>query len=173
MPSGAEWGWISTSGTATLAARSGPLPLVARVLVGADIVPGPAVKGAWFDAGSHNRAAGRRPEYRRSLTTHQSAPPSGCTVRPEQLRKPAAKTLAAPALGIEGEHVGAVFFRSPGGAKRVTGLERRQAGRPAKAHSCATFEPEPTDTNIVLPSAEKAMSRVQWPPPPGSDGTMV
>ena len=35
----------------------------------------------------------------------------------------------------------------------------------------ATFEPEPTETNIVLPSGEKAMSRVQWPRPAGSDGT--
>ena len=67
------------------------------------------------------------------------------------------------AVGIEGEHVGAALLVAERGAERRfgnVGLIRR--GTPS-----STLLPEPTETNNVLSSGEKARSRVQCPPPLG------
>jgi hypothetical protein len=47
----------------------------------------------------------------------------------------------------------------PSGSNTSTSARLRSSLSPS-----ATFEPEPTDTNICVPSFENATSRVQWPP---------
>ena len=56
-----------------------------------------------------------------------------------------------------------------------SGSNARMSARRFSPSSSSTFDREPTETNIRLPSGEKSTSRVQWPPPvsrakPGSSG---
>ena len=67
------------------------------------------------------------------------------------------------AVGIEGEHVGAALLVAERGADRRFG----DAGLVRRGTPSSTLLPEPTDTNNVLSSGEKARSRVQCPPPLG------
>src|ERR1700679_1519105 len=101
----------------------------------------------------------------RSLTAHQSAEVSGWTVSPEQLRMPAAKMRMAPPSGLNAS-TSARFSLAPqaGPVGGTAGNEAIPAGG-AFGIDSATFEPEPTETYMVLPSGEKTISRVQWPPP--------
>ena len=51
MHSDAECDWTSTSGTMHLVLELGMLALVPRVLVGAEVVPGPAIEAPFLDMG--------------------------------------------------------------------------------------------------------------------------
>ena len=67
-PNGLE----QTSGTIVLSFCSGCLPAMARVFVGADVIPGPAVKAAFGDVSD---VVGRKvAEGSRLLTEAQSTP---------------------------------------------------------------------------------------------------
>ena len=132
MPSGAECGWISTSGTVTVPGEVGSLPVQPRVWMVADIGPGPAVERALAAPRSRSPAAGRR-RARRARSPRTTARRSRAAIASAvQLRKPVAKIRRLPPSGIERQHVGTVLF----------------------GPSVPTLLAEPTETNIVRPSRE-------------------
>ena len=90
---------------------------------------------------------------------------AGCTASPTQLRMPLANTRPSLPSGVN-TSTSARFSSGP----QVTPRPRlassaRLSATGRRGISSATLEPEPTDTNIRLPSGLKRMSRVEWPPP--------
>src|SRR5579862_2332450 len=104
-----------------------PLAAVSRILIGADVVPGPAVESAFAHArdvvGRHVIAEpvaliGRAPDgVRRRRDGHADA-----------VADAARKDALVLAVGIERQHIGAAGFAAPGGAERMAGDEILQLG---------------------------------------------
>ena len=97
-----------------------PLVLVARVLVVAEIVPGPAIEGALRDV---RRVVGRQ------IVAESVALVDGAPERASSRLDRKARAIAnagrvdalMSAVGIEGEHVGAALFIAERGAERRFG----------------------------------------------------
>ncbi len=148
-----------------LAGQVGPLALVGRVLVVADIVPGPAVEGAW----PHPRHIVGRQVVAQPVALVGGAPErvgAGLDRHADAVPEAGGEgCVRAAAIGIDGQHVGAPVLAVPRRRQvRARPRGRRSAVGRRRRNPSASFEPEPTVTYIVLPSGEKTMSRVQWPP---------
>lgn len=150
-------------GDADLRREVRALALVARILVVAEVVPGSAIEGA----APHARGVvgdevvakpvalvGGAPEITRRRGDGEA----------DAIADARGEDPAMTAVGVEDQDVRSPVFVPPRRAESVCllpldGLRGRRVGTVS-----ATFEAEPTETYIALPSREKATSRVQWPP---------
>ena len=144
-----------------LVGKIGPLVFVVRILMGADVIPGPAVEAAFRDMGrkfrrqivAQNVALVDDAPQRRGFRLDRHA---GAIAQPSREDAPVA------AVGIEGEHVGAIFFRAPCRAERMARLGTlRELRLPFRGCPCPRrrWSSEPTETNISLCRRRKIRCR--------------
>src|SRR5271167_2098416 len=99
---------------------------VPGVLVSADIVPRPPIELAF----ANMRDIVRRKIVAENVALVDGAPERGSLRldgQPRTIANPGGEDTHVTAVGIEGEHIGAIFLGSPGRADRVGGLECRDS----------------------------------------------
>ena len=127
----------------TLLGELGLFAFVPRVLDVAEVIPGPAVEAAGLDAADviRHEAVAERVAL---VHAHPEIVRAGAELDADGVAHAPGEDFLAGAIGIE--------------------LEDAWRGR-LRLLSSETFDFEPMETYIFLPSGEKVMSRVQCPPP--------